>query len=77
MPPAFAYTHRTATPTEDLRDKPSFCELSGDVQIVLCAVWCVTIWFGCVIVRSKIAKITERWGFFRAQGLCDHRKSTI
>ena len=77
MPPAFAYTHRTATPTEDLRDKPSFCELSGDVQIVLCAVWCVTIWFGCVIVRSKIAKITELWGFFRAQGLCDHRNSTI
>lgn len=60
MPPAFAYTHRTATPTEDLRDKPSFCELSGDVKIVLCAVWCVTIWFCCVISRSKIAKITER-----------------
>ena len=77
MPPAFAYTHRTATPTEDLRDKPSFCELSGDVRIVLCAVWCVTIWFCCVISRSKIAKITELSGFFRAQGLCDHRNSTI
>ena len=77
MPPAFAYTHRTATPTENLRDKPSFCELSVDVQIVLCAVWCVTIWFGCVMLRSKNAKITEQWGFFRAQGLCDHRNSTI
>ena len=32
MPPAFAYTHRTATPTEDLREKASFCELMGDVQ---------------------------------------------
>lgn len=77
MPPAFAYTHRTATPTEDLRDKPSFCELSGDVQIVLCAVWCVTFPVRWVMLRSKNAKITERWGFFRAQGLCDHRNSTI
>lgn len=77
MPPAFAYTHRTATPTEDLREKASFCELMGDVQIVLCAVWCVTIWFCCVISRSKITKITERWGFFRAQELCDHQKSII
>ena len=77
MPPAFAYTHRTATPTEDLRDKPSFCELSVDVQIVLCAVWCATIQLCCVISRSKIAKITEQWGFFRAQGLCDHRNSTM
>lgn len=53
MPPAFAYTHRTATPTEDLREKTSFCELSGDVQIVLCAVLRVTFPVRWVMLRSK------------------------
>lgn len=70
MPPAFAYTHRTATPTEDLREKASFCELMGDVQIVLCAVWCVTFPVRWVMLRSKKRKNHGNGGGFSALKDC-------